>query len=407
MPYQFFIALRYLKAKKKHKGISFNTVISIGGVALGVMALIIVLSVMTGFQDNIQKKILGVNAHIVILNSNGPMKDYMDVMRRIKGEPHVLSSAPFILGQVMLASGERVHGVVIRGIDPDKEITTTNILKGISRDALEAMKAKGDLPPILIGKELSRNLGLFPGDRVNMISPVGAIGPLGITPKIRGFRVAGIFESGMYEYDANLAYINLKDAQGFFNMPDEVTGIELKVDDIYRAEGISKDIQQRLGFPYFTRDWMQMNKNLFSALKLEKITMFIILILIILVASFNIVSTLVMLVIEKAREIAILKAMGATSRGIMSIFMIQGLIIGVIGTVIGVIGGYAVCYLLKTFKFITLPADIYNLSHLPVNMRLSDFILISTSAIIISFLATLYPSWQAARLNPVEPLRYE
>lgn len=248
---------------------------------------------------------------------------------------------------------------------------------------------------------------MFVGDEVNLISPFGIAGPLGMLPKIKKFKIAGFFEAGMYEYDSSLAYINIKDAQDFFNYQDSVTGIEIKVDDIYSTEKTGLDIENMLGVPYYTRDWKQMNKNLFAALKLEKIVMFIILVLIVLVASFNIISNLVMIVMEKSREIAILKAMGATSGGIMSIFMIHGLIIGIVGTIIGITGGFTVCYLLKIYKFISLPADVYYLSYLPVKMNLPDFIAVSAAAVIISFIATVYPSWQAAKLNPVEPLRYE
>jgi lipoprotein-releasing system permease protein len=226
-------------------------------------------------------------------------------------------------------------------------------------------------------------------------------------PKVKKFRLIGIFEVGMFEYDSNLALVSLKSAQDFFGMGNAVTGIEVKISDVYRAAEVRERIQQALGFPYLVKDWMQMNKNLFSALKLEKFTMFVILVLIILVASFNIVSTLIMNVIEKQREIAILKAMGTTNRGIMAVFMIQGFLIGLIGTFIGLTGGYTLSYILNTYQIIKLPPDIYYLSHLPVKVHLSDFVAVSVSAITISFLSTIYPAWQAAKLNPIEPLRYE
>jgi lipoprotein-releasing system permease protein len=236
---------------------------------------------------------------------------------------------------------------------------------------------------------------------------MGKIGPLGMLPKVRQFRVAGIFEVGMFEYDSNLVLTNLKAAQDFFDLGDAVTGIQLKLDDIYKAPAVRDRMQKILGFPLYAKDWMQMNRNLFSALKLEKFAMFIILVLIILVASFNIVSTLIMNVIEKKREIAILKTMGATDQSIMNIFMMQGIFIGIFGTLVGLAGGYLLCYVLNTYQIIKLPADVYYLSHLPVKTKLTDFLVVSLSAILISFLATLYPAWQAARINPVEPLRYE
>lgn len=407
-PYQLFISLRYFKSKKKNRGLSINTLISIGGVALGVMALIIVLSVMGGFHEDLQGKILGVNAHIVVLSYGGKVKDYELLRDKLSGIEGVKHSSPFIYGQVMLGFGERAHGAVVRGVDPEIEEETTDIIKFIKEGRIENLKysSKGT-PGIIVGKELARNLGFFVGDEIRMISPTGDIGPLGMIPKMKSFRVVGVLEVGMYEYDSGLALVNINDARNFFKFDDEVTGIEVKVDEIYNSKIIAKEIESALGPPFYARDWMDMNRNLFSALKLEKIVMFIILILIVLVASFNIISNLIMIVMEKAREIAIIKAMGATSRGIMSIFVIHGLIIGVIGTSIGLIWGYIVCQLLKTYKFINLPPDVYYLSYLPVRMSLFDFIVVPATAILISFLATLYPSWQAARLDPVEPLRYE
>ena len=407
LPYQFFIAFRYLKTKKKQKGVSLNTLISVGGVAVGVMALLVVLSVMSGFHEDLQKKILGVNAHVVLLNYKGGMPEYKDVLEKLRADKEILSAAPFVMGQVMISYGKRAHGVFLRGIDPESEKKATDIGRFMKEGSLAGLSAKDGTPGIIIGRELASSLGAFKGDVITVLSPVGKIGPLGMLPKVRQFRVVGIFEVGMFEYDANLVLTHLSAAQEFFDMPDEVTGIQLRLADIYQAPLVGQRIQKQLGFPFYAKDWMQMNKNLFSALKLEKFAMFIILILIILVASFNIVSTLIMNVIEKRREIAILKTMGATDKGIMSIFMLQGLLIGLLGTVIGITGGYLLCYVLNTYEIIKLPADVYYLSHLPVKTKLSDFIAVSLSAVSISFLATIYPAWQAAKLNPVEPLRYE
>jgi lipoprotein-releasing system permease protein len=407
LSYQLFIALRYLRTKKKHRGISVNTLISTGGVAVGVMALLVVLSVMSGFHEDLQKKILGVNAHVVILDYRGAMQDYENVIEKLKGDKDIVSSAPFIMGQVLVSSGKRAHGVFLRGINPEMEKRTTDIGRFMKEGRLENLNSQGGMPGIIIGKELASSMGVFEGDTINVLSPIGKIGPLGMLPKINEFRVVGIFEVGMFEYDSNLVLTSLGAAQQFFDMKGEVTGIQLRLSDIYRAPVVREYIEKKLGFPFYAKDWMEMNKNLFSALKLEKFAMFIILVLIILVASFNIVSTLIMNVIEKKREIAILKAMGATDKGIMTIFVLQGLLIGVLGTIIGVTGGYLLCYILNTYQIIKLPADVYYLSHLPVKTKLSDFIAVSLSAIIISLLATIYPAWQAAKLNPVEPLRYE
>jgi lipoprotein-releasing system permease protein len=411
-PYEFFIGLRYLKAKRRHRSISLNTFISIGGVTLGVGALIATLAVMTGFKEDLRDKILGTNSHIVISDrTHDTMKDYRVVLERVKKIPHVLAATPFIYNQVLLTSEGSVHGVVLRGIDPALEGTVTDIKKNLVQGSLSdlvAPPADKSAPPklaIIVGKELAARLGTFLGDTINVISPTGTPGPLGIIPKIRKFEVVGIFDSGMYEYDSTLAYISIGTAQDFFNLGDGVTGVEVKVDDIFQADRISKVIEEELGFPYWARDWMKLNKNLFSALQLEKMMMFIILILIILVASFNIVGTLTMIVVEKSREIAILKAMGAKRQEVMRIFMVDGLVIGGVGTAIGIPLGLLVCYLLQSFY--TLPSDIYYISHLPVKIQFMDVLTVSLSAVTISFIATLYPSWQAARLNPSEALRYE
>ena len=407
LPYQFFIAFRYLKTKKKQKGISVNTLISTGGVAVGVMALLVVLSVMSGFHEDLQKKILGVNAHVVVLNYKGAMPEYKNVIDRVKVDKEIVSAAPFIMGQVMASYGKRAHGVFLRGIDAESEMKTTDIGRFMKEGSLENLTARNESPGIIIGKELASSIGAFKGDVISILSPVGKIGPLGMLPKVRQFRVVGIFEVGMFEYDSNLVLTDLRTAQEFFDMKDEVTGVQLRLADIYKAPVVRERIHKQLEFPFYAKDWMQMNRNLFSALKLEKFAMFVILILIILVASFNIVSTLIMNVMEKKREIAILKAMGATDKSIMSIFMLQGLFIGLLGTVIGIAGGYLLCYVLNTYQIIKLPADVYYLSHLPVKTKFSDFVAVSLSAVGISFLATIYPAWQAAKVNPVEPLRYE
>lgn len=388
---------------------SFNSAVSIAGVTVGVMALLVVLSVMSGFHEDLQKKILGANAHVITLSFNGQIEDYHTLMERLRKERHVSAVAPFILSQVMVSTGKRGHGVYIRGIDPELERTTTDVLNNIKQGSLNNLKEpqKGQPHWIILGKELANLLGVFVGDRVNVLSPTAEFGPMGMIPKARQFQVAAIFEMGMFEYDANLVMIDIKSAQEFFGFGKAVTGIELRLDDIYSADKVRDSINANIGYPYYARDWMQMNRNLFSALKLEKFAMFVILILIVFVASFNIVSTLMMNVMEKQKEIAILKAMGATDRGVMLIFMVQGLIIGLIGTSLGLIGGYTLGKIIHNYELIKLPADVYYLSRLPVKMKIVDFTVVSVSAIFISFLSTLYPAYYAAKLNPVEPLRYE
>jgi lipoprotein-releasing system permease protein len=405
-PYQFFIALRYLKSKKKHRAVSVTTAISIGGVAVGVMALLVVLSVMSGFHQDLQKKIIGANAHIIIRDYKGTIQEYEKTAERLKGEKGVVSYAPFVLGQVMVSFGSRTHGVFLRGINPGTELQTTDILSHIKDGDFTKLSGEGDIPGIILGKELASSLGVFVNDTVNIVSPLGEIGPMGMLPKVRQFRVVAIFEIGMFEYDSSLVLTNIGSAQDFFGMGKTISGIEVRLQDIYQAPEIKKHLQEKLGFPFYVMDWMQMNKNLFSALKLEKFAMFVILVLIILVASFNIISNLIMNVIEKSRD-RDTEGHRATSKAIMAIFILQGLFIGIIGTTIGVLGGFGLGYVLNTYQIIKLPPDVYYLSHLPVRMNLFDFITVSVSAITITFIATIYPAWQAARLDPVEPLRYE
>jgi len=408
MSYEFFIGLRYLKARRRHRSFSLNTIVSITGVTLGVGALIATLGIMTGFTNDIRNKILGTNAHIIVLDRTGqPMSNYPAIIEKVKDTPHVVAATPFLYTQVLLSHERQSQGVVLRGIDPTTAGRVTDLDKNLLGGSLAelAKPGKEGEPGIILGRELAGRLGAFLGSPVTAISPTGTIGPMGIVPKLKKFTVVGIFDSGMFEYDSSLAYIPLHEAQKLLDYGDAVNGIEVKVDDIFRSGQIAGDITSRLDFPFGARDWKEMNKSLFSALQMEKIMMFIILVLIILVASFNIVSTLTMIVVEKGREIAILKAMGATPAKIMRIFMIEGLVIGVVGVALGIPLGYGASWLIQ--EFYTLPGDVYYISKIPVKLLWTDVASVSVSALAISLIATIYPSWRASKLEPVEALRYE
>ncbi len=414
MSYELFIGLRYLKAKRKQTFVSLITLISIAGVMVGVTALIVVIAVMNGFKEDLRDKILGVTSHVVISRFDGNISKYQEVRAKVGEVSGVNAATPFIYTQVMISSRKAISGAVLRGIEPKTASKVINLPKNLRAGSLEELEAENkpegmrSTPGIILGNELARNIGALRGDPVTVISPLGRLTPLGRVPRSQTFRVAGIFDSGMYEYDSTIAYVSLWAAQRFLGIGDRVTGIEVRVDDIYAADRVARAIGKALdGYPYWSRDWMRMNKNLFSALKLEKIVMFIILTLIILVAAFNIVGTLIMVVIEKTRDIAILKSMGATRRSIMKIFMIEGAVIGLVGTLLGLLGGYTLCTLLATYKFIELPSDVYYISTLPVQMNPLDVALIAVAAIVITLAASVYPAWQASRFDPAEAIRYE
>ncbi len=422
MSYPIFIGLRYLKAKRKQTFISVITFISILGITVGVTALIVVLSVMTGFEEDLKGKILGINAHIVVMELGGGMKDYRHVVEEAKKVDGVKGATPFIYSQAMISGPDGVTGVVLRGLDLHTIGEVTVLPRKIKKGSLDGLSAsfdeaarRGDLPGILIGSELAKSIGVSLGGEVNVVSPMATMTAVGAAPRMAAFRVVGIFELGMYEYDTSMAFISIENAQRFFRMGDTVTGVEVKVNDIYKADEIGENLLERLKGPYWMRTWMEMNKNLFSALKLEKTAMFIILMLIIIVAALNIISTLIMVVMEKGKDIAILKSLGATSAGIMKIFMIEGVVIGVVGTFLGTVLGLSVAlnleevvgFVERVFKFKVLPPSVYYIDKLPSKVEPGVVIAIVVVSIAISFLATLYPSWQASRYDPVEGLRYE
>ena len=427
MSFEWFVALRYLRAKRKEAFISIITFISVAGVAVGVMALIVVIAVMAGFQDHLRTKILGINSHVIVRNYYGPFGEAAAVKRRIMkvavpasgplgrvlarllgrgGEARVVAATPFVNIQGLLSSGCSVTGALIKGVDPESVRKVINIGDIISGEDLFALEAhRGSAPGIILGKEMARTLGVAVGETVHVVLPSGTLSPVGMLPKIRPFVVVGISSTGIYEYDASLAFISIGSAQRLAGLGDRVEGFELKVSDIYAADRLSRAIQDVLGYPFWTTDWQKMSRNLFSALKLEKLAMFIVLTLIVLVAAFNIVSTLIMMVMEKRPDIAILKALGATDRQILRIFMYNGLIIGLVGTLLGTAGGIGLCWVLARYRFIRIPAEVYYTDTLPILLHVQDVLAIAVSAVFICFCATIYPARQAAGVHPSEALR--
>jgi len=408
MFFELFFALRYLKAKRKQAFIPVITVISVLSVMVGVMSLVVVLSVMNGFRDDLMSKILGVNSHVLILNYGGAFKDYEKVGKRVEEVDGVLASTPFIYSQGMINSSGNVSMAVIRGLDPRSVVNVLDIESMIKMGSLASIQGSADgLPGIIIGNELSRKVEAHPGDTLTVVSPGGKSTPSGGGPKTRKYKVTAIFDSGMYDYDASMAFISLKESQDFLGLGDRVTGLEIKVRDVYKADTVARAIQEKLGYPYWTRDWKLTNRNLFAMLSLQKTTLFVILSMIVLVGALSIIGTLVMVVMEKKKDIAILRAMGTSARSIMSIFMLQGVFVGIVGTLSGLVSGLGICFILAKYKFITLPADVYYISALSVQVEFSDVFFVALSAVIICFFATLYPSWRASKLNPVDAIRYE
>jgi len=413
LPFEIFIALRYLRARRKQAFISVITFISIAGVGIGVMALILVLGVMTGFTTDLREKILGTNSHVVISGFGANISDYRDVMAKAATVPDVVASTPFIMCQVMLSTGSNVSGVVLRGIDITTAPQVIDLQKTLREGSLELLEQQIDggegtkLPGIIIGRELSRMLGVYPGNPVTVISPTGLLSPTGMMPRWKKFMVVGVFESGMYEYDTSMAYISIANAQNFLKMSDQVSGIEIRVRDIYNTTGLVSALQALAGPSLQVRDWKEMHRNLYSALKLEKTAMFVILTLIILVAAFSIVATLIMMVNEKHKEIAILKSMGATAGAIQRIFIFQGVVIGLVGTLLGLGLGFLLAFVQNRYEIISLSKDVYYIPALTVKISAVDTCWVAVCAVVISFLATMYPSRQAATLDPAEALRYE
>jgi len=408
MGFEWFICRRYLKAKRGQGFISLISLISVAGVMVGVMALIVVLAVMTGFTSEFRDKIIGINSHVVVRKLASPISDYDGLLTKIRAVDDVVGATPYLFGQVMVSSGGRGSGAILRGMDPESAATVLDLEKYLVAGSLIDLDNNTErLPPgLIIGTDLAGQLRVSIGDRVKLISANGPLSPMGVLPRIKACRIVGLFETGMYEYDSSLIYTSLTTAQSFLGLDDVVHGIEVRVRDIYRADKVAEEIMDLLGNGFIAQDWMRMNKNIFSALALEKTALSVIMTLVVLVAAFNIVSTLIMVVMEKGKDIAILKSMGATSSHIMRIFIYEGLVIGIVGTVLGVAGGLSLCSILERYRFIKLP-DVYPVSTLPVKVLPADVLMISLAAIVITFAATIYPAWQASRVDPAVALRYE
>jgi len=411
--YELLVGLRYTRAKRRNRFISVISLISMAGIALGVAVLIVVLSVMNGFQKEVRERILGVASHVEITGLGGTLADWRSVARIATEHPRVLAAAPFVQAQGMLTAGGRARGVVVRGVLPEVEDRVTDIGSKMVSGRLDALSAGAY--NIVLGADLSRALGVLPGDKLALIAPQGTVTPAGVIPRLRQFSVAGTFNVGFNEADAGLAIVHLEDAQRLYQLGSRVSGVRLKLDDLFAARSVAREILAKLGPDAFASDWTRSHANLFRAVQIEKRMMFIILTLIIAVAAFNVVSTLVMLVTDKQADIAILRTLGASPGSIMQIFVVHGALIGVVGTLLGVAGGVALGLNVETvvpalenalgFKF--LAKDVYLIPDLPSEVQPPDVIGIAVVSLVLSLAATLYPSWRASRVNPAEALRYE
>jgi lipoprotein-releasing system permease protein len=412
-PLALSIGLRYTGAKRRNHFISFISSISIAGIGLGVAALITVLSVMNGFQQELRSRILGMAAHASISGYNQPLEDWERAASVARKHPEVVGVAPFVRAEIMLSKGSKVSGAVVNGIRPDLEPAVSTVGEHMRAGSLNDLVA-GQYN-IILGSELAYNLGAHIGDQITMVTPQANFSPAGVLPRLRRFRVVGIFEIGMYEYDRGVALINLHDAQKLFQMGEGVSGVRLKLADMFQAPRVARELAERLGGRLRVEDWTRQHANFFRAVQTEKRVMFVILTLIVAVAAFNIVSTLVMVVTDKRADIAILRTLGATPGTILRIFMVQGALIGMLGTVLGVVGGVALALNVETivpaieraFDVHFMPADIYYISELPSRLNWADVWHIGGVAFLLSFAATLYPAWRASRTQPAEALRYE
>ena len=411
MPFELRIALRYLSARRKQAFISLISFISVLGVAVGVMALLIALGLMTGLQGEIRTRILGATAHVSVFRSgNIPLEDYTAVAERLRGLPGVQGTAPVAYGKGLLSSALGSPQVAtLKGIVPRDESTVTDIAKQIEEGSLEPLAAApGEgLPPILLGRDLALRLGVGAGDVLTVTSPQGRLTPLGVLPRMAKYKVAGTVRSGLYEFDSAWAYVSLASAQRLFDLGDAASLVEVRLADMFAVRAAAQEISTRLGDDYVTNDWIQMNQSLFSALWLEKTAIAITIGLIVMVAALNIVATLILMVMEKHQDIAILVSMGASRSAIMRIFMLQGTLIGAVGTLVGGVLGFAACQILDRYRLLRIPEDVYQVSYVPFHLLPGDAALVIVGAVLVCFLATIHPARGAARLDPAEALRYE
>ena len=419
MRFELFVAARYLRAKRRQAVIGVITVISVIGVTAGVASLVIALSINAGFQKDLQDQLLGSQSHINLVRvQNDGIENWRELMARLAKQPHVTGVAPAMYGQVMASRAARASGALVKGVIPEYENRVSELLKSIklgSAAALEpcaetdeACKSGKEIPPIVLGKDLAETIGATVGSTIMIISPQGELSPIGMMPKYQQFKVAGIFRSGFYNYDSAWAFIRLSDSQRLFSLPDTVISvIEFKIDDLYKAEEVGSALEKAAGPGFVAKNWMDENRALFRALRLERVVTFLTIGLIVFVAALNILISLIMMVMEKTKDVAVLISMGAKRRQIRGIFMFQGVLIGVIGTVAGLVLGYGIAIAGAKYHFVALSAEVYSIDYLPFAPRVIDGLLIAAVALLISFVATLYPSWSAARVLPAEALRYE
>jgi lipoprotein-releasing system permease protein len=412
-PIELFVGLRYTRAKRRNHFISFISLTSMVGIALGVTALITVLSVMNGFEEELRTRILGMASHASVGGANGRLEDWRVAAAEVERHPNVVGTAPFVRGETMLANAGRVSGAVVQGILPEAEPRVSEVDRHMKEGELGLLKA-GEYN-IILGQELAWTLGVRIGDPITVITPQAQFSPTGVLPRLRRFTLVGIFEVGMYEYDRGIAFIHMEDGARLFRLDDAVSGVRIKLDDLFAAPRIARELGDRLPPSLRVDNWTRQHANFFRAVKMEKRVMFIILTLIVAVAAFNIVSTLVMVVTDKQSDIAILRTLGATPLSIMGIFMVQGALIGTLGTLFGAVGGYALATNLETlvpaieqaFDVHFMAPDVYYISDLPSKLVWADFWRITGMAFVLSLLATLYPAWRASRTQPAEALRYE